>query len=142
MTTLTRDKLYALVWSEPIHKLAKQYGISDRGLGKLCARHNIPVPPRGWWAKKAAGKRVKQHRLRPLPPGQPANVAIQGQQGTPKAEPTEPAPLPPEIAFERDPINVIGVDENARLTHPLPAKIGETLHAPVITVEGGEVSGR
>jgi hypothetical protein len=24
---------------------------------------------------------------------------------------------------------------------PLPAKIGETLHAPVITVEGGEVPG-
>jgi hypothetical protein len=58
--TLTREELYALVWSEPIQKLAPRYGLSDRGFGKLCARYDIPVPPRGWWAKKAAGKRVKQ----------------------------------------------------------------------------------
>jgi hypothetical protein len=69
--TLTREELYALVWSEPIQKLAPRYGLSDRGFGKLCARYNIPVPPRGWWAKKAAGKRVKQDR-----PWPPANARL------------------------------------------------------------------
>jgi len=49
-TTLTRDELYQLVWSEPIQKIAPTFNISDRGLGKLCERHGIPVPPRGWWA--------------------------------------------------------------------------------------------
>ena len=65
MLTLTREELYALVWTEPIQKLARRYGMSDRGLGKLCEREGIPVPPRGWWAKRAAGKRLpKQPPLR------------------------------------------------------------------------------
>jgi hypothetical protein len=33
-TTLKRDELYALVWSEPTSKIAARHGISDRGLGK------------------------------------------------------------------------------------------------------------
>jgi hypothetical protein len=40
---LTREALYALIWSEPATKVAIRYGISDRGIGKLCAPHNIPV---------------------------------------------------------------------------------------------------
>ncbi|PYR93588.1 MAG: hypothetical protein DMF84_09305 [Acidobacteria bacterium] len=119
MKTLTRDELYAFVWTEPTNKVAARYDISERGLGKLCARHNIPVPPRGWWAKTAAGKRVKQEPLPPLAAGQPSLITIEGQQ---KAEPTaalEAPSLPPEIAFERDPVNFIVVDQNARLTHSL-----------------------
>ena len=37
--------------------LALEFGISDRGLAKVCGRHRIPVPPRGYWAKVAAGER-------------------------------------------------------------------------------------
>ncbi|MEQ1754682.1 MAG: hypothetical protein ABL973_11175 [Micropepsaceae bacterium] len=55
---LSRKALYDAVWSVPVDKLAAQYGISGRGLGKLCERHGVPVPPRGYWAKKASGKRV------------------------------------------------------------------------------------
>ena len=65
--TLTRQQLYDRVWSTPVHTLARELGLSDRGLGKLCTRHDIPVPPRGWWAEKAHGKRVKQA---PLPPAE------------------------------------------------------------------------
>jgi hypothetical protein len=119
MSTLTRDELYAFVWSEPIQKLSKRYGLSDRGLGKLCARYNIPVAPRGWWAKKAAGKRVKQDPLPPLDPGQRAIIVIERQQNTKPSEPAEALPVPQEIAFERDPVNAIVVDENARVTHSM-----------------------
>ncbi len=49
---LTRDTLYQQLWSEPILHLVARLGLSDRGLAKLCARHDIPVPSRGWWAKK------------------------------------------------------------------------------------------
>ena len=41
---VTREELYALVWSEPIQKLARRYGLSDPGLGKLCERYDIPNP--------------------------------------------------------------------------------------------------
>jgi len=37
-------------------RLAEQYGISDNGLAKICRREDIPYPPRGYWAKHAAGK--------------------------------------------------------------------------------------
>jgi hypothetical protein len=47
-------------------KIAPRYGISDRGLGNLCARAGIPVPSRGWWAKKAAGKRLPKQPELPL----------------------------------------------------------------------------
>jgi hypothetical protein len=35
-------------------------GLSDVGLAKICDRHRVPTPPRGYWAKKEAGKKVKQ----------------------------------------------------------------------------------
>ena len=53
---LTRKELHALVWAEPISKLAKGFGVSDVALAKACAKIHVPVPPRGHWARKAAGK--------------------------------------------------------------------------------------
>ena len=60
---ISRRDLYERVWAEPIQKLSKEYGLSDVGLAKVCHRHNIPVPPRGYWAKKQAGKRVSRPSL-------------------------------------------------------------------------------
>ena len=62
---VTREDLYAQVWSQPMRTLAKSMGISDVALAKRCKSANIPVPPRGWWARKEAGKAVK---VAPLPP--------------------------------------------------------------------------
>lgn len=45
-------------------KLSKELGISDVGLAKACRRNGIPVPPRGHWAKLAAGKASPQLPLR------------------------------------------------------------------------------
>lgn len=59
----TRQELYELVWQTPISKLAKEFGLSDRGLAKLCERNEIPLPPRGHWAKKAAGRPSPQTPL-------------------------------------------------------------------------------
>ena len=53
--TFTRRELYELVWSTPIVTLAARFQLSDRGLAKTCARHQIPVPGRGYWAKIEAG---------------------------------------------------------------------------------------
>lgn len=43
--------------------LAKGFALSDVALHKICKKHDIPNPPLGWWAKKAAGKAVKQTPL-------------------------------------------------------------------------------
>lgn len=63
MKSISRQALYDRVWDTPMSRLAKEFGLSDRGLAKLCARHDIPVPPRGYWAKKQAGHKVRQTPL-------------------------------------------------------------------------------
>jgi len=59
-TSITRKLLYQRVWSEPMRQLAKEFGISDVGLAKVCRKHKIPCPPRGYWAKKLAGQTPRQ----------------------------------------------------------------------------------
>ena len=61
---ISREKLYELVWSEPMLKLAGHFNLSDRGLAKKCKQHAIPCPPAGYWAKLQHGHKVE--RL-PLP---------------------------------------------------------------------------
>lgn len=64
--TLTRKELYDQVWSEPMRTLARKYALSDVGLAKICKKHNIPRPSRGWWAQQQAGYKVQRI---PLPKG-------------------------------------------------------------------------
>jgi len=77
--SLSREQLYELVWSKPMQHLAKEYGVSDRAIAKLCARKQVPFPPRGYWAKKNSGQKVVQ-------PSLSAFVAKE----IPKPEPREP----------------------------------------------------
>jgi hypothetical protein len=60
-----REDLYNKVWAQPIQQLAKEYGVSDVALAKACKKLLVPVPGRGYWAKKAAGKTVRKQP--PLP---------------------------------------------------------------------------
>lgn len=59
-TRIRRTELFAKVWEKPVLKVARDLGISDVALHKICRKHDIPVPPRGHWAKVAAGKRVSR----------------------------------------------------------------------------------
>src|SRR5580700_10492940 len=61
--TLSREDLYELVWSKPMLELAKDFGISDRGLAKRCKRLGIPVPGRGYWARVDAGQAPYRPKL-------------------------------------------------------------------------------
>ncbi len=60
---LTREQLYGKVCSRPVWSLAKEWGISDVGLAKICRRNNIPRPSLGYWAKRQAGLKVRQISL-------------------------------------------------------------------------------
>jgi len=123
---LTRDALYAEVWSSPITHIAKRLGMSDRGLAKLCARHEIPVPPRGWWAKKTAGQKASQTPLLPLKNRHRAIITSEKREG-----PVEPTVAPgnqlPEIAFELNPANVIVVSERLGRAHPFVRRTSQAL---------------
>lgn len=60
---LSRAELYTLVWTKPMGTLAKEYHLSDVALAKICEKHNIPRPDRGYWAKKEFGKAPPQTPL-------------------------------------------------------------------------------
>ena len=74
---VSRQQLYDQVWSKPIRQLAKEYGLSDVGLSKLCRRHNIPLPPMGYWMKISHGMRPAILPLPPLESGQSDVIKIE-----------------------------------------------------------------
>lgn len=61
--TLSRQELYELVWSKPVTELAQEIGLSDVAIAKRCRQVQVPVPPRGYWARVAAGQTPKRPPL-------------------------------------------------------------------------------
>ena len=59
----TREKLYELVWSEPLSRLARKYNLSDNGIRKRCKKMNIPLPKSGYWSKIQYGYKVTKPKL-------------------------------------------------------------------------------
>lgn len=84
---VTREELYAAVWQKPMSRLADDFGITGNGLAKICDRLDVPYPPRGYWAKKEAGKPVVTFKLPSRKDGVPAATDIH-------PTPPKPAPLP------------------------------------------------
>lgn len=64
--TVTRRELYDLVWTIPGSTLAQRFGVSDVALAKVCKKHAIPRPPRGYWARLQHGQKPRRE---PLPKG-------------------------------------------------------------------------
>jgi hypothetical protein len=100
----TRRELYDLVWSEPVSVLSSRFGLSDVGFAKICRRIRIPLPPRGYWAKRSAGKPVAQIPFPERGPGMADLVEIeppfrrnQTSVGTTSAAEPEAAPPPPTL---------------------------------------------
>lgn len=90
---VSRSELYEAVWSEPMTKLAGKYGVSDVALGKICRKHNIPLPGPGYWAKAAAGKQIVRP---PLPEAEQSEIWI----SPPDKAPRETRELRVELAHQ------------------------------------------
>ena len=123
--SFTRQSLYELVWKEPIQALAPRFGLSDRGLSKLCERYAIPTPPRGYWAKRHAGKKVirapliqlEGSRMRedyPIAQFKPAN--------TKPADGSAPDPIAAFWRAQVDEIGAIAVPRRLTKPHPIIAR--------------------
>jgi hypothetical protein len=99
---LTRQELYDRVWSTPLAKLGPELGMSGRGLAKLCAREGVPVPNRGWWAKKEFGWNPTQAKLPPRRDGQSESVEFDlCYRGSGDVENGELAPVPVPVALDK-----------------------------------------
>lgn len=133
-----RAKLLEEVWSEPVQVVAPRHGLSDVGLKKLCSRLQLPTPPRGYWAKVKAGKRV---------PPRPKLREYTGHHGylyRPAAPPSVQdsvtevvdSRLQRVLSFEQQPENQIVLPERIKVWHPVVAAAREALVRPVIDQRG------
>ncbi|RZN04509.1 hypothetical protein CWO91_31135 [Bradyrhizobium genosp. SA-3] len=111
---VTREELYQMVWDKPLIRLAEEFGITGKGLAKVCDRLDVPYPPRGHWAKKEAGKPVVTLKLPPRRDGIPNAADI---------HPTPPKPAPSPAAEQgaatvADSIRDVAVPESHDNLHP------------------------
>lgn len=115
---LTREELYEKVWSVPTTKLAKELGISDVALGKICKKLNIPKPFPGYWQQVAAGRQVKREKLPPIKQSVPTIAYIQPRQPVTVFKP-ESQQILEQIKWEEQVVNKIIVGETLHNPHPL-----------------------
>lgn len=99
MTSFTREELYNVVWGEPVRTAASRLGISDVALAKACRKNDIPIPPRGHWAKVEAGKKTYKQPLSRRGIGMPQTITVGEQTSYGYREPKDliamDLPLPP-----------------------------------------------
>jgi hypothetical protein len=86
MARYDREKLYEEVWSLPMQQVARGYGVSDVAIGKTCRNLYIPVPGRGYWAKRAAHQPIE-----PRPPLPVIQTSSQPSEGRPQQVVTKTA---------------------------------------------------
>lgn len=130
-----RDELYEAVWSEPVRQVAQRNNISDVALAKICRKLNVPLPGRGYWARKAAGQALKRIRLPALKQGELAQHCVnRWRDPVQDAEPS--ADVQEQLAREKQDDQRIAVPEQLvephrfiRLSLPIlkKGKLGTTL---------------
>ncbi|MGA8136845.1 MAG: hypothetical protein WCA48_22215 [Pseudomonas gingeri] len=133
-----RAQLLDEIWSESMVQVAPRYNLSDVGLKKLCARLQIATPPRGYWAKVKAGKRVHPRpKLREYV-GHPGYLYRPTVQPTPSVKAAEPVDsrLQQVLTFEQQPENQILVPTRVTHWHPLVVAARDALTQPLIDTRG------
>ena len=119
-----RNKLYEEVWAKPVVHVAVQYGVSDTAIKKVCKALNVPVPPRGYWAKLKAGKATKKIPL-PVSEGSTKYIGARTHINPPDAEVRkEPLAFLPEAGRQQVTAAARSIEltpENARLHKKITA---------------------
>lgn len=110
---VTREELYALVWSEPMIKVAERYDVSGTYLARVCTLLNVPRPPRGHWQKLAVGKAAPHEAL---PEALPGDQLTWNETGGPLPAPARARPV---REASRSPRPVQRPGRPAEGTHPL-----------------------
>lgn len=102
LTPLDRKSLYEDIWTTPMSRLATKYGISGGAIRKLCDKLQVPVPPRGHWARVESGYAVVRLPLpdlvervvRPKKVGRPRDPTLMVLDQVPPAKSVARASVP------------------------------------------------
>ena len=107
-------------------EIAKEYGVSDKAIAKICNKLNIPVPGLGYWRKIEVGQEIKKIPLPDVPPNFPTTHIIR------KYEPEYPIEIPGEVQklidYENDPVNKIEVPRQRKWYHKIVKKTEMALY--------------
>lgn len=97
---VNREEMYAEVWRRPMTKIADHHRVSSSFLARVCARMNVPRPPRGHWVKLENGIPSPQA---PLPEAGPGDLQVWrgGDALGAVSQPAPKAPVPRKIRPEQ-----------------------------------------
>jgi len=124
--TVTRVELYRRVWSTPMRTLAKEFGLSDVGLAKICEKHQIPRPLVGHWVRVQLGQETEQT---PLPEIDDPKLGMVMIAVRPRAEEALTQDIGPEVRAMLVPAP-IAVDAGSAISHPLVVRTQKLLRHP------------
>ncbi len=113
-------------------KLADRFGLSDVGLKKKCRRYDIPVPPRGYWARKQAGQNPAKT---PLPKGVPLDTIIIIYRNPMRDNALRPKPAIPSIKM-REIKKELSQSAQSKILHPLVEVSREALQNCPVNMHG------
>ena len=109
---------YRRVWSMPMCMLAKDFGLSDVGLAKICEKHHIPRAPVGHWVHVERGHHPEQT---PLPDIEDADLDVVNITIREKSLDILGQNLDPQVQAMLVPA-VIAVQSDRIISHPLILK--------------------
>lgn len=135
-TELTREELYERIWSTSARHLAKEFGISDVGLAKICKRYRIPKPPVGYWTRVAHGNAPKRAPLRAGEDLPPLPIAIKAR----SSHPTSMDTLHPDVREslgKPSALRPIKVSKRLISPRPIVAHTLKSLNAGRLNDRGG-----
>lgn len=115
-----------MVWEEALSKLAPRLGLFDVGLRKICKRHNVPLPPQGYWARSPERRSPKRTPLPQADKDWDLEFSIP-LQATPEGQIELDEKFGPQIAAESLPENQIAVVANHEPRHLLTKAIAKHL---------------
>lgn len=122
MTIITREDLYEKVWSQPITHIAKEYGVSDSAIIKICKKMEVPRPGAGHWTKVECGKTVKKAKLPKLSKKGISEYKLSPHSGRVSDKFDDKTNDQLLISFEKNEFNKIVVDEDVAAPHSLIVK--------------------
>jgi hypothetical protein len=136
---LSRKELYQMVWDRPMIQVASDFEISDVGLRKICTKHKIPVPDRGYWAKRAAGKTVRKLALLKTKDSSLNEIRIDGaayKKSGPAVERVVKESKQNATMFQKAVLNAQTVDEE----HPIASRTRKQLERSSLNQFGLKIS--
>jgi len=130
--TLTRQQLYERVWSEPTSKIAREFGLSDVAIGKICRKFRVPKPQPGYWARVQNG-----FKPRPVPLPLEKDPALQNVKISVRHDILTRTPMEASVQVamtaEQLPENKIVVPDSLENPHPLIKRTRTALRAATQT---------